>query len=319
MINKETICLKCKSKDIIKRGILKTDNKGNRQRYGCKECNHRFVEDEPFRRMRNQNKMITLCIDLYYSGMSFRKVKEHLEKFYPSVVGASTIYRWILKYIPMMDNFTDKQKIKAGWQLQGDEVEYKRRASAKQKGIRNEYFIDIIDIESRYIVSSQYAKDRKTYVLNKVYGRAKRKVGNQVKMISTDGLMSYPRVIRKTFNLKKQATKNPQIIHQIIKSDSGKFNYKIERFHNTLRARTKTMRGFHGCISSAQTLMKGFEIYYNWIRQHQSLSGLTPSDVAVPNIQLQNKNRWIEIIERGIENDKRFYNWKNKVCSIKNY
>jgi len=59
------------------------------------------------------------------------------------------------------------------------------------------------------------------------------------------------------------------------------------------------MRGFHGCMSSAQTMMKGFEIYYNWIRQHQSLKGLTPSDIAVPNIQLQNKNRWIEIIERG--------------------
>jgi len=34
MINKETICPNCKGKKIIKRGILKTENKGNRQRYG---------------------------------------------------------------------------------------------------------------------------------------------------------------------------------------------------------------------------------------------------------------------------------------------
>ena len=73
------------------------------------------------------------------------------------------------------------------------------------------------------------------------------------------------------------------------------------RFHNTLRERTKIMRGFHGCISSAQTLMKGFEIYYNWIRNHQSLEGLTPSQVACPNVQIKNRNGWLELIERGFE------------------
>jgi transposase-like protein len=88
-------------------------------------------------------------------------------------------------------------------------------------------------------------------------------------------------------------------VHQVIKSDSGGFNYKVERFHNTLREKTKVMRGFHGCITSAQTLLKGFEIYYNWVRNHQSLESSTPSDVAVPTIQLENKNRWLELIQRG--------------------
>ena len=160
-------------------------------------------------------------------------------------------------------------------------------------------------IESRYLVSSEYAKDRKTPVLNKVYGKAKRKVGNQVKMISTDGLMGYPRVIKKTFSMKMakggKIAKTSKIIHQVIKSDSGNFNYKIERFHNTLRARTKVMRGFHGCISSAQTILKGFEIYYNWIRNHQGIECLTPSQIACPNIQIENKNGWLELIQRGYE------------------
>jgi hypothetical protein len=199
----------------------------------------------------------------------------------------------------MMDNFTEKQNIISGEMLQGDEVEYKRRTSAKHRGVSEEYFIDVIDTKSRYIVSSDYAKDRTIPILNKVYRSAKRKVGNQVKIIATDGLMSYPRVIRKTFNLNKHATKNPKIIHQITKSDSGGFNYKVERFHNTLRERTKVMRGFHGCIDSAQTILKGFEIYYNWIRNHQSLQGLTPSMIAVPNFQFQSNNKWLELIQRG--------------------
>ena len=292
-------CPNCKSENVIKRGIIQTENREKTQRYGCKDCHNRFVLDNAFFRMRNKEQLITQCTDMYYSGMSFRKIADHLVRFFPKGVHYSTIYRWIMKYVPIMQNFTEQQEIKAGYMLQGDEVEYKRRASAKQRGVREEYFIDIIDTESRYLVSSDYAKDRTTPVLNKVYRNAKRKVGNQVKVISTDGLVGYPRVIKKTFGYNPHATRNPKIIHQVIKSDSGGFNYKIERFHNTLRERTKVMRGFHGCITSAQTLLKGFEIYYNWVRNHQSLESSTPSDVAVPTIQLQDKNRWLELIQRG--------------------
>ena len=299
METKEILCPKCDSKEVTKRGFRYTERREKIQKYFCKSCKHRFVLDNPFFRMRNHQQMITQCTDMYYSGMSFRKIADHLKRFFPSNIHPSTIYRWIIKYVPIIENFTEKQGIKAGWQLQGDEVEYKRRISHTGKGIKNEYFIDIIDIESRYIVSSQYAEDRKTHTLNKIYGKAKQKVGNQVKIISTDGLMSYPRVIKKTFGLNKHSTRNPKIIHQVIKSDSGKFNYKIERFHNTLRERTKVMRGFHGCITSAQTLMKGYEIYYNWIRNNLALEGQTPSQIAVPNVQIENKNGWLELIQRG--------------------
>jgi len=305
MESKQILCPKCKSKEIIKRGLIKTENRESTQRYGCKSCNNRFVLDNPFYGMKNHQLMITQCTDLYYSGMSFRKIADHLKRFFPKNVHHSTIYRWIMKYVPIMENFTDKQNVKASWQLQSDEVEYKRRISGEKgdRGIANEFFIDVIDLDSRYLVSSQYAKDRKNHTLNKVLGKAKQKVGDQVKMVSTDGLMGYPRVIKKTFGFRThhggKVTKTSKVIHQVVKSDSGGFNYKIERFHNTLRERTKIMRGFHGCITSAQTLMKGFEIYYNWVRNHQSLEGKTPSELACPNIQIENKNGWLELIQRG--------------------
>jgi transposase-like protein len=299
MENKTLQCPKCSGNEVTKRGLRITESREKIQKYFCKTCKHRFVLDTPYFRMRNKEQIITQTMDMYYSGMSFRKIADHLVRFFPKGVHYSTIYRWIIKYVPIMENFTESQGIKAGYMLQGDEVEYKRRASAKQKGVREEFFIDIIDTESRYIVASNYAKDRMTNTLNKVYRNAKRKTGNQVKVISTDGLVGYPRVIKKTFGYNPHATRNPKIIHQVIKSDSGGFNYKVERFHNTLRERTKVMRGFHGCITSAQTLLKGFEIYYNWVRNHQSLDASTPSDIAVPTIQLENKNRWLELIQRG--------------------
>ena len=41
--------------------------------------------------------------------------------------------------------------------------------------------------------------------------------------------------------------------------------------HNSLRQRTKTFRGFHGSVESANSILKGFEIYYNFIIIHQML------------------------------------------------
>jgi len=301
-------CPICESKELIKRGVIKTESKGDRQRYGCKKCGKRFIPNEPFFRMRNHDKMITACMDMYYSGMSFRRIQEHLEKFYPNSVNPSTIYRWILKYVPMMENFTDTQKLSVGRYVEGDEVEYHRRISHKRKmGTAKNFFVDIIDNSTRFVISSDYVKDRGTTELSRVYRVAKKRTGDQIKIIATDGLMGYPKTLKKTFGLRTfwKHKKLSKITHRIIRSDDRKFNYRIERFHSTLRERTKTMRGFHGCLTSAQTIMKGFEIYYNFIRKNMALNGKTPSQIAIPNLQLQNKNRWIEIIERGhIENEK---------------
>jgi len=292
MENNELKCPECSSKEVTKRGFRYTERREKIQKYFCKSCNHRFILDSPFFRMRNKEQVITQCMDLYYSGMSFRKIADHLKRFFPSNVNASTIYRWVMKYVGVMANFTDKQKTQLGQELECDEVEYHRL------GMKN-WFVDSIDTKTHYVVYSKYIQERNTEELIKFYKKVKINTRGQTKIISTDGLMAYPRVLRKTWNLNKQATRNPKVIHKITIGSSGSFNYKIERFHNTLRERTKIMRGFHGCITSAQTLMKGYEIYYNWIRNNMALKGQTPSQIAVPNVQIENKNGWLELIQRG--------------------
>jgi len=305
MVNKEIKCPKCKKKEVVKRGIFKNGTI-RKQRYGYKNCNYRFILD-PFLRMRNDEKTITVCLDLYYNGLSLRKIQKHLNGFYPNEVSYSTVYRWIMKYVKVMAKFTDKQKLNVGYKLEGDEVEYHRRKSHKKgrKGIDRNWFVDIIDNKTRYVVSSDYVKERSPKELIKVYKKAKIRTGNQVNVFSTDGLAIYDRVLKNSFGLRThrgRETKTSKIIHNVIKSrEVDNFNYKIERFHNTLRERTKVMRGFHGCISSAQTLLKGFEIYYNYIREHQSLGNLTPSQVAIPNLQINGNNKWVEIIKKGYD------------------
>ena len=84
-------------------------------------------------------------------------------------------------------------------------------------------------------------------------------------------------------------------------ADERGFNYPIERLHNTIRERTKTMRGFHGCIESAYAIMKGLEINYNFNRKHLALKGKRPYELAIPNLKLGN-NKWLSLIRLSSKN-----------------
>ncbi|MBU0978045.1 MAG: DDE-type integrase/transposase/recombinase [Nanoarchaeota archaeon] len=298
-MKQKIICSKCQSENIKKDGKRKTENRGKIQRYRCKDCNFRFVVDDGFFRMRNDEKKITAGIDLYYKGVSVRKVQDHFQAFYPHNASHMSVYRWIVKYAKQVSKLTDKLKINCGLEMMSDEVEYFRRISRNQKGREQNWFVDTLDLKSRFMITGEYMRSRTNENLIKVLKHAKFKTGEQVKIVTTDGLRGYPEVLRKSFGLQSpyystSATKS-KIIHNVVIADERGFNHPIERLHNTIRERTKIMRGFHGSIESANAIMKGFEINYNFNRKNMALKGKTPSQIAIPELVLGN-NKWLDLI-----------------------
>ena len=90
---KKICCPKCNSQKTKKRGLRQTQNRGKIQRYFCNECKKSFIMDNGFFRMRNTPQKITLSIDLFYRGVSTRKVQEHLSAFYSHNADHRTILR----------------------------------------------------------------------------------------------------------------------------------------------------------------------------------------------------------------------------------
>lgn len=70
---------------------------------------------------------------------------------------------------------------------------------------------------------------------------------------------------------------------------------KIERFHSTLKERTKVMRGLKDA-NSALAFTDGFIAYYNFIRPHDALDSRTPAEEA--GIKYDVKN-WTGVIRLG--------------------
>lgn len=294
----ETIkCPNCKTQNIKKDGKRKTENRGLIQRYKCLECSKRFIQDDGFFRMRNSPLKITQSVDLFYRGASTRGVQGHLAMFFPHNASNVSIYNWVVKYSKMISKFTNKLKLKVGQEAQTDEIEFHRRKSHKAKlGTEKNFFIDSVDPETKFMLSSEYMKTRSCRDIQAVMIRIKERTGDQIKMMTTDGWMAYERTIKKVFGYNKHIQKF-NVFHNkvVVSNEQGNFNHPIERLHNNARARTKVMRGFHGSISSANAIMKGFEIYYNFINKQQTIK-CCPYELAT-DLKLNNPNKWLELIQ----------------------
>ena len=73
-------------------------------------------------------------------------------------------------------------------------------------------------------------------------------------------------------------------------------NNKIERFNGKVRDREKTMRG----LKKADTpIIKGYQIFHNYIRPHEVLDEKTPAEAC--GIKIEGQNKWETIIQNAVK------------------
>ena len=290
-------CPHCKKSNIVKRGTFQTKAHGKQQRYFCKECNKKFIKRTGFYRMRNNEKKITCALDLFYRGVSTRKVQEHFKAFFPHNSSNVSIYNWVIKYSNIISKFTDKLKLKTGKEIQVDEMEYHRR---NKEGVSKDWFIDSIDCHTRFMVSAKYFESRGQVEIREVLRKVKKKTEGYVTTITTDGFNVYESVVKKTWGWSNKKQRYNVIHNKVTASKGEGFNLFIERLHNSIRERTKTFRGFHGSVYSANSIMKGYSIFYNFIRKHQTIKKC-PYELAT-DLKLNSENKWLELINLSLEN-----------------
>ena len=98
-------------------------------------------------------------------------------------------------------------------------------------------------------------------------------VGKSPKKIITDGLPAYHETYKKEFWTLKKATRAENIRHIKIQGDMN--NNKMERLNGEIRDREKVMRG----LKKPDTpFLAGYQIYHNYIREHEGLKGKTPAE-----------------------------------------
>jgi transposase-like protein len=279
----EIRCARCNSLHIVKKGNRKT-KQGLRQTYKCKECGYRFTP-EPIKHRKADTKLIALCMDLYYKGMSLRKIADTVYQFYNVKIHHDTVRVWINTFMKKIRDYTDKIEPNVGDVWNVDECVIK---TTDEKKLWN---YNIMDKKTRFLITNHMENGRHLNEAKKVFEKAMNTYDMLPEVVITDGLTSYPYAIRHTFGENVKHIKNAGIAKR-------QNNNLIERYHGTWRQREKVMRG-HGDKIPTEELLDNYRTYYNFIRGHTALDGQTPSEEAGINLNL-GRNKWMGLLEQSL-------------------
>jgi len=277
-------CKFCHSTNIMKYG-----KQNGKQFYMCKECKRRFVNNVDFENMKYNPKIIALTLDLYFKGVSLRKISHHLKQFYELDVSYKSVYNWIEKYVGIMNEYVNEIQPDIGEVWHTDEMMVKINGTW-------EYLWNVMDERTRFQLASVVSTERKTRDARMVFQKAKKNSGGRKpKFMVTDGLPSYKIAMNKEFNTKTLETEH--LWNVGLKHHPN--NNHVERLHGSIRDREKTMRGMK---IETTPIVEGHRLYHNFIKPHEGLNGKTPSEEA--GITVEGKNKWMTLMKKSVQYQK---------------
>jgi transposase-like protein len=275
-------CVYCSSDEIVKDG-LRHNKKGDLQVYLCRNCGKHFTINIGFEKMKASPQIITSAMQLYFTGESLRNVQKFL-KLQGVNISHVSILKWINKYTKLMTQYLEKIKPNVGDTWRADEIWIKINGDMK-------YLFAMMDDETRFWIAQEVADTKYKHDARNLLRMSKELMGKKPQTFVTDGLASYHDAYKKEFwTLKSPRTEH--ICHIKLRGDIH--NNKMERMNGEIRDREKTMRGLK---KKDTQILKGYQIYHNYIRPHEALDGQTPASAC--GIQIDGQNKWQTIIENA--------------------
>lgn len=292
---RENECPKCWSKKVIKVGQRKNKS-GAKQKFYCQTCGKWFVK-EPIKYVKASPKIIVLCMDLYFKGLSLRDISDTIYQFYNQRIHFDTIRRWIIRFSKKMNDYTNKFTPQLSGQFHSDEQMIK----SKGKWV---YAWNTIDHSTRFLLASTVTKGRTKKDAQAHYQELKENHPNatEPKYIITDSLRSYGKAIKREFRTESKRTKHISIVGQRKKIN----NNLIERYHNEFREFDKVRRGFKS-DKTMQEWLNGFRLYHNYIKENSTIKS-TPAKKAKIDLVL-GENKWQSLLLKSVKNQsQKFFN-----------
>ncbi|TRZ96868.1 MAG: IS1/IS6 family transposase [Dehalococcoidia bacterium] len=238
------------------------------QRYLCRKCKRTFLNNRAPERKQYPIEAIASVLNLFYESASLNKVQRQLKLTYGVSPDESTIYRWIVHYSRKAVKALGDVPIKAGSTWVADETVLK----LKEKEDSKVWFWDIIDDKTRFLLASHLSESRGTKDAKILMERAARRAGRIPKTVITDKLAAYLDGVELAFGADTK-----HIPAKKLTSTNG--TQIIERFHGTLKDRTKVLRSFMR-KGTVRIFTDGWLVHYNFFRPHPAVGGKTPAEAA---------------------------------------
>ena len=276
-------CKYCESENVVKNGTVKDE-----QVYKCKDCGHRFTGGSDFPKMRTQSHVISASIDLYFEGLSVRKIQTQIKKLFGVDVSQMAVWKWIMKYSSLVSRYVET----LAPQLLG--IYHVDETAIKCKGVQK-WFWEIIDDQTKFLVAGHLSGSRTTEDAVALFEKSIEVAKRKPVSIYCDGLPAYVDGYNKVFRtLKKEG--RPELIRSVGIRNVHNQN-AVERLHSTLKDRIKPTRGLKD-ERTVRTLLKGWVVHYNYVRKHQTLK-MTPAQASGLTV----KNDWYDLVKSATKDE----------------
>ncbi len=207
-----------------------------------------------FEKMHATPQAITSAMQLYFTGEFFRNVQK-FRRLQSLNVSHMAVYKWITKYVNLMDKYLEQIKPNVSGVWRTDELYLKVKSNTK-------YLFALMDDETRFWIAQQVSDKKNTSDIQPLFKQGKEVSGKKSNVLISDGAPNFVAYNKEYFTLKNPRTKH--IKHIRFKGDHN--NNKMERMNGEIRDREKVMRG----IKKVDTpILTGYQIYHNYMRPYE--------------------------------------------------
>jgi transposase-like protein len=234
--------------------------------------------------MKASPQVITSAMQLYFTGESLRNVQKFL-RLQGVEVHHTTVYRWIGKYVALMEKYLERMKPQVSDTWRADELYLKVKGNMK-------YLFAMMDDETRFWIAQEVADTKDTHDARHLFQMARERTGKKPDVLITDGLRSYHDAWLKEYRTNRDIDSTVHIRQITL---TGKHNNnKMERMNGEIRDREKVMRSLK---KTDTPILTGLEIFHNYMRPNEGLSGDIPSERA--GIKVEGENKWLTLIQNA--------------------
>ena len=276
--------------------VVKFGHANGKQIFKCRDCGRKFREGL-IKKAQYSPETITLTLDLYFSGLSLRKITRTINDHFDMTLAKSTVYFWIQRFVPRIAEYVDSLAPQLSDTWQADELFVKMKGGVKDTQYNQKsmaYLWNVMDRKTRFLLASRLSAHRN---VNGAVGafNAARKVAkdSQPEKIFADKLNAYPQAMTYW-----EGESKPELVARMGVGKPHANNNRIERLNGTLRERVKVQRGWK---TMKTAIAEGQRIQYNFVKPHAALEGQTPAQVA--GVGINAKNKWLAMLTEAITRD----------------
>ena len=228
------------------------------------------------------------ALNFYYEGMFLKDIALHLKETYDYSPSNSLILYWIEKYMNLAVNYFKyfNPQVGSEWLVWVDDA-----ALLGIKSKRKIYIYDVMDKNTRFLLSSQIASVRTISKVENVCRDAATYAKIMPRSIITD--IRYP-----FLNGEKIVVGNKIFLIPDMPYPSDDDVELMERFKVIVKNKNIEVKRSFRNINSLANFLKGWLVHYNYFKPNPSIGNITPAEKSLINCKINNWTELVKLLEK---------------------